>query len=433
LENFRGIIEDARAMLAPNFADKLSLDIAASAEGAEGMDEVAVISEDDAISFDFGMTDAEIAEAENTREDGLAETFDPAEFSPFASTRSSQEANKLSPHERKSLLAATPPSEEHAFRKPGDAATLPELIKFLIDRSGYIRVLEEEATPESQSRIENLRELVNAAQDAHERGETLSEFLDHAALVSDTDKYDPESRVTLMTLHAAKGLEFPLVFLAGMEEGLFPHSRTINDGEGLEEERRLCYVGMTRAMDALLVTRARFRRRYGNDSPEYSTPSRFLGEIPGHLIEDLSAPVPANTWGGYAAQSTRPNPHRTARENDGDQHWSYEDEDQRPQNFAANSSSIQRKTAGSPAGGSIDNIAQFFASRGQKFPRPQIPVAEPSGKTGFRSGQRVRHPKYGEGVVFKREGDGENAKITVQFPRFGVKKLVEKFAQLERV
>jgi DNA helicase-2/ATP-dependent DNA helicase PcrA len=151
------------------------------------------------------------------------------------------------------------------------------------------------------------------------------------------------------------------------------------------------------------------------------------------LIEDLSAPVPANTWGGYAAQSTRPYPHRNARDTDGDQHWSYEDEDQRPQNFAANSTSGQRKTPGSPAGGSIDNIAQFFSSRGQKFPRPQVPVTEPSGKTGFRSGQRVRHPKYGEGVVFKREGDGENAKITVQFPRFGIKKLVEKFAQLERV
>ena len=221
--------------------------------------------------------------------------------------RLNKQAKKLSPHERKSLSATTPPSEENAFRKPGDAATLPELIKFLIDRSGYIKVLEDEATPESQSRIENLRELVNAAQDADERGETLTEFLDHAALVSDTDKYDPESRVTLMTLHAAKGLEFPLVFLAGMEEGLFPHSRTINDGEGLEEERRLCYVGMTRAMDALLVTRARFRRRYGNDSPEFSTRRRAsLSEIPGHLIEDLSAPVPANTWGGYAAQSTRP-------------------------------------------------------------------------------------------------------------------------------
>ncbi len=431
LENFRGIIEDARAMLAPNFAEKLSLDIAAGTE-SDVKDDHAFAASDDAVSFDFGMTDAEIAVADNTR-NGLAETFDPAEFSPFASSRPNEDAKTLSPHERKSLQETSSSTEENTFRKPGDAATLPELIKFLIDRSGYIRALEEEATPESQSRIENLRELANAAQDAHERGETLTEFLDHAALVSDTDKYDPESRVTLMTLHAAKGLEFPLVFLAGMEEGLFPHSRTINDGEGLEEERRLCYVGMTRAMDALLVTRARFRRRYGNDSPEYSTPSRFLGEIPGHLINDLSAPVPTNTWGGYAAQTARPNSHRTAHDTYGDQHWSYEDEDQRPQSAAHGKSSPRTKVSGSPPSGSIDNIAQFFSARGQKFPRPQIPVSEPGGKTGFRSGQRVRHPKYGEGVVFKREGEGENTKITVQFPRFGIKKLVEKFAQLERV
>ena len=158
--------------------------------------------------------------------------------------------------------------ERPAFRKPGDTATLPELIKFLNDRSGYIRALEDEGTPESFSRIENLKELANAAQDAQERGETLDEFLDHAALASDADQYSAEAQVTLMTLHAAKGLEFPLVFLAGMEEGLFPHSRTMMDPTGLEEERRLCYVGMTRAMDTLVMTRARYRRRYGNDSPE---------------------------------------------------------------------------------------------------------------------------------------------------------------------
>jgi DNA helicase-2/ATP-dependent DNA helicase PcrA len=295
-------------------------------------------------------------------------------------------------------------------------------------------VLEEEATPESQSRIENLRELVNAAQDAHERGESLTEFLDHAALVSDTDKYDPESRVTLMTLHAAKGLEFPLVFLAGMEEGLFPSSRTMNERDGLEEERRLCYVGITRAMDALLVTRARFRRRYGNDSPEHSTPSRFLGEIPGHLIEDLSAPVPANTWGGYAAQSTETRTRRSGRDETGESHWSYEDENQSAVRYAAGHPQTREQSAAANRGaaGSIDNVAQFFAARGQKFSRPKLPVAEPTGKTGFRTGQRVRHPKYGEGVVFRREGDGEDAKITVQFQRFGIKKLVEKFAQLER-
>ena len=121
------------------------------------------------------------------------------------------------------------PVADEGFRKPGDAATLPELIRFLIDRTGYIRSLEDEGTPEAFSRIENLKELANAAQDAQQRGETLSEFLDHAALVSDTDRYNPESRVTLMSLHSAKGLEFPLVLLAGMEEGLFPHSRTLNN------------------------------------------------------------------------------------------------------------------------------------------------------------------------------------------------------------
>ena len=109
---------------------------------------------------------------------------------------------------------------------------------------------------------------------------SLTEFLDHAALVSDTDSYSADARVTLMTLHAAKGLEFPLVFLAGMEEGLFPNSRTLVDPTGLEEERRLCYVGMTRAMDTLVLTRARYRRRYGSEMPDASIPSRFLEEVP---------------------------------------------------------------------------------------------------------------------------------------------------------
>ena len=173
------------------------------------------------------------------------------------------------------------------------------MIRFLIDRTGYIRALELEGTPESLSRIENLKELANAAQDAERRGETLAEFLDHAALVSDTDQYKPDSRVTLMSLHAAKGLEFPLVLLAGMEEGLFPHSRTLNNPMELEEERRLCYVGMTRAMDALVMTRARYRRRYGNDMPEASMPSRFLEEIPQHLLEDLSPAQRTPARGGY--------------------------------------------------------------------------------------------------------------------------------------
>ena len=184
-------------------------------------------------------------------------------------------------------------------RAPGDAATLPELIRFLIDRTGYIKALETEGSPESFSRIENLKELANAAHDAEMRGETLAEFLDHAALASDSDQFDPNARVTLMTLHAAKGLEFPLVFLAGLEEGLFPHSRTLQNPEELEEERRLCYVGMTRAMDTLILTRAHYRRRYGNDAPEMSIPSRFLEEVPSQLIENLGGRSPAWSTPAY--------------------------------------------------------------------------------------------------------------------------------------
>jgi ATP-dependent DNA helicase UvrD/PcrA len=308
------------------------------------------------------------------------------------------------------------------FRSPGGPATVPEILKFLIDRTGYIKQLEEEATPDSFARIENLRELVNAAMDSRDRGETLAEFLDHAALVSDVDTYDPRGRVTLMTLHSAKGLEFNLVFLIGMEEGLFPHSRTFNDPDQMEEERRLCYVGMTRAMDQLVLSQARFRRRYGTDMPDASQPSRFLEEVPPHLLDDLGSPRPSRAIAYPKAEAGT--------------HYSYEDEDQsvEPQYEVAR----KRQRSGGYSGpkyNSIDNIAEFFASRGKKFPTPGIgssPGKEKPSKSGFRPGQRVRHPKYGEGVVYQREGDGESAKITVQFPRFGLKKLVEKYAQLER-
>ena len=181
-----------------------------------------------------------------------------------------------------------------------------DILKFLIDRTGYIKLLEQEDTPEAYSRIENLRELVNAAMDSRDRGETLDQFLDHAALVSDADAYDEAAQITLMTLHAAKGLEFPLVFLGGLEEGLFPHSRTFLQPDDIEEERRLCYVGMTRAMDTLVLTRAVYRRRYGTDLPEASIPSRFLEEVPAGLVEELgtsrkSPRVAADSYGRLCA------------------------------------------------------------------------------------------------------------------------------------
>ena len=327
------------------------------------------------------------------------------------------------------------------FRSPGDAANTAEILKFLIDRTGYIKVLEEEDSPEAYSRVENIRELVNAAMDSKDRGETLDQFLDHAALVSDADAYDERAQITLMTLHAAKGLEFPLVFLCGLEEGLFPHSRTFLNPDDIEEERRLCYVGMTRAMDQLIITRAVYRRRYGTDMPEASVPSRFLEEIPGELLEELgtSRSRMGRTFvsdkDSYAGAGRRGNSYgpgasfgRTGRTGMSDPHYNYEDEDQ----SAAWREPQPERTSKAPKYNSIDNIAEFFASRGKKFNVPKVPVDEPKGKRGFRPGQKVRHPKYGEGTIYQREGEGEEAKITVQFPRFGLKKLVEKYAQLEK-
>jgi DNA helicase-2/ATP-dependent DNA helicase PcrA len=256
--------------------------------------------------------------------------------------------------------------------------------------------------------------------DSRDRGETLDQFLDHAALVSDADAYDERAQITLMTLHAAKGLEFSLVFLCGLEEGLFPHSRTFLQPDDIEEERRLCYVGMTRAMDTLILTRAVYRRRYGTDLPEASVPSRFLEEVPAELLEELGG-------SRRKRESSRP----AAPAPPEQVHYAYEDEDQSSANWAARNP--QRAPAYSGRSyNSIDNIAEFFASRGKKFNIPKTMVEEPKGKKGFKPGQKVRHPKYGEGTVYHREGEGEEAKITVQFPRFGLKKLVEKYAQLER-
>jgi len=169
-------------------------------------------------------------------------------------------------------------------------------------------------------------------------------------------------------------------------------------------------------MDSLVLTRACTRRRYGTDLPEATVASRFLEEIPPQLVEDLGSARRASARSSVAAS--------------GASHYSYEDEDQ---SQSAAAYPRRKKTTYSGATyNSIDNIAEFFASRGKKFPRTKFEEPAPAGRKGFRPGQRVRHPKYGEGTVYKREGKGETAKLTVQFPGFGLKKLVEKYAQLEK-
>jgi len=298
---------------------------------------------------------------------------------------------------------------------------LPDAIRFMLDRTGYGKMLEQEGTPESEGRLENLGELVNAAAEAAERGETLGDFLDHAALVADADAVDEQAQVSLLTLHNAKGLEFPIVFLAGMEEGLFPHQRSMDSVAALEEERRLCYVGMTRAEKRLYLTWAKYRRRFGGGEQERTVPSRFLSEAPEDLMVNLG------------------------------------DDDRIPQVDLHSEryqvrQSAERNTFTGKTFNSLENISQFFAERGVPFPvqKPPnagtpagIPQARPPAapvkaappaapRRSARTGMTVEHPKYGTGTVVRREGEGEDAKITVSFPRYGLKKLVEKYAGLKR-
>ncbi len=428
LKGFQQLIEDAQAILSGTFVERLE-------EGVEG-----VLSQAQMPTSPQALR----ATADDSLPDDAA-AFDPMEFENTAFDFGGAYTGDES-----ASSAGVPAVEKEEVSAPSTIAgqqdaggTTADLLKFLIDRTGYIKLLEEEDTPEAFSRIENLRELVNAAMDSRDRGESLDEFLDHAALISDADDYDERSQITLMSLHAAKGLEFPLVFLSGLEEGLFPHSRTMLQPDDVEEERRLCYVGMTRAMDQLILTRAVYRRRYGTDLPEASVPSRFLEEVPIELIEELGGRRAARVGTDYVGTAAPNRAGGRSSAYDSDVHYSYEDEDQSASWQGSRGDSRPRLSGGaqtrasastSPAKpyNSIENIAEFFASRGKKFTVPKAPLEEPTGKRGFRPGQKVRHPKYGEGTVYQREGEGEEAKITVQFPRFGLKKLVEKYAQLER-
>jgi DNA helicase-2/ATP-dependent DNA helicase PcrA len=298
------------------------------------------------------------------------------------------------------------------------------LLREILARTGYARMLQTDNDPEAESRLGNLNELVNAASEAAERGETIAEFLDHAALVSDTDNLDERAPVSLLTLHNAKGLEFPIVFLAGMEEGLFPHMRSLDSKAAMEEERRLCYVGMTRSEKRLFLTSARYRRRFGGGQQEATIPSRFLREVPRALVEDL----------GQSRQTTQRGPQV----------------DLFAEQYEVRESAKRNLYTGKTYN-SVDNIQQFFQERGKTPappappatghqpaappPRPPQPTAhapKPAGRSrGFRAGAMIRHPKYGRGTVLRREGDGEDAKLTVSFPGYGLKKLVEKYAGIQ--
>jgi DNA helicase-2/ATP-dependent DNA helicase PcrA len=288
--------------------------------------------------------------------------------------------------------------------------------------------------------------------------------------VSDADQFDERAQVSLLTVHNAKGLEFPVVFLAGMEEGLFPHSRSVDNPTAMEEERRLCYVGMTRAEKRLVLSWARWRRRFGGGEPQRSTPSRFLREVPGQLLfnigveDDENIPQIDLTAERYAAQQGarknlftgktynsldnisqffserglpapggRPNSAQTGSPT-GSGSASRQGTQRSPQ---SDSSSTGNSTGGAtPGAPPVSRFNTPIAPRSATSPPPQQahqgPRHSAPTKASSRQGTVVEHPKYGTGTVIRREGDGPDAKLTVLFPGYGLKKLVERYAGLKK-
>ncbi|HKV36527.1 MAG TPA: UvrD-helicase domain-containing protein [Pyrinomonadaceae bacterium] len=309
---------------------------------------------------------------------------------------------------------AVPDNDRPDFDRDS-SSPVSDAVRAAILDTGYEAYLRSEGTDEAEGRLENLQELVNAAVDYDEQGlEGLREFIDHSALVSDQDQYKRDAPVTLMTVHSAKGLEFPLVFIVGLEDGLFPHSRSATDPAELEEERRLAYVAMTRAERFLYVTHAMKRRVYGEELA--SEPSQFLNEMPIDMLEDLSL---GKSWLSFARGSTA---------------IDYEQGEYRKE---------KKKYMGKTYD-SADSIAEFFKQRSRQLgevpakgkeqrsapaPKTTSPVSS-SGE--FVPGSYVKHSKYGRGLVLRREGAGESTKLTVSFPGYGQKKLVEKYAGLEK-
>ena len=317
-----------------------------------------------------------------------------------------------------------------------------DVVVAAIEDTGYANTLRLEGTDESAARLENLEELVNAAVDYDKQEEDgLRDFVDHAALTADTDKLDNNAGVTLMTVHSAKGLEFPIVFLVGLEDGIFPHSRSLTDPKELEEERRLAYVAITRAEKILYVTHSMRRRVYGEEIA--AEPSQFLNEMPLELIDDLSHGASwlsyarsAGTMASKAAASALrgdipPPPPKPKNPYTGKTYNNKEAvaEFFKKKGIGESGAGSKEMTAPRPASASekplstLDRLKQAATSSAAK--------KEAAPANGIIPGSHVRHEKYGRGLVLRREGVGENSKLTVSFPGFGQKKLIEKYANLQ--
>ena len=290
---------------------------------------------------------------------------------------------------------------------------LDDLIEKVLEESGYLKELQDEKKPENESRVENLKEFIGVARDFQktEDNPTLENFLSTLSLVSDIDNAELEDdRITLMTLHSAKGLEFPTVFMVGMEEGLFPHSRTLMDENEIEEERRTCYVGITRAQRKLYLTCAQQRTIYGKTSA--STPSRFLDEIPEEYTERL---VPRVNAYGFANAN-----HYGAQQRSG------------TMTFRPSANQMGSGANFSDKAKSALEVMNSLQKRNVNV-QPRTGVIRPDTSVQWKVGDKAQHGKWGVGTVVSVKGEGEEVELKIAFPGQGVKGLMQKYAPISKV
>ncbi len=304
-------------------------------------------------------------------------------------------------------------SRIEGWRALRDDTPMGALLEKVVAETEYRQMILKGGTEEdAENRIANIDELVRAATDAEDRGETVFDFLDRASLSTELDALDPNSRVTLMTLHSAKGLEFDVVFLAGLEEGLFPHSQSMNSAADLEEERRLCYVGITRARQKLFLTWTPFRRSYGPNAGLQSLPSRFLKEMPAELVE------------GVDIQDAD----KFDEDEESDEFFREEEEETDYGLRSGRSRPLVEETFVQPK--SLAELRSYMQQQNQSRVHPGESVAQ---SLILKSGMRVRHAQFGDGIILSREKTGNDIKLTITFSRFGRKTLIERYAKLQAI
>ncbi|HYI08833.1 MAG TPA: UvrD-helicase domain-containing protein [Thermoanaerobaculia bacterium] len=306
---------------------------------------------------------------------------------------------------------------------------IPEFVDYVLLRTGYRRMLQESRDIQDESRMENLEELLNSAREYSEGNpqSMLADYLDSLTLMSDLDRYESQKGITLMTLHAAKGLEFKVVFLVGMEEGILPHQNSLEHNEDLEEERRLCYVGMTRAREMLFCMHAHERRVHGRFREQ--SPSAFLQEIPAEATEQVRL-ASARRYSSSQEPSWRERPIQQQPRYGGTP-------DRRPPVGRPASFQPPSPNPAPKRNDNVNGVLSFFQNAPVQFDPSAIRAAksqpEPSGGGEFKRGQKVRHEQFGVGTILTMEGSGPDAKLTVYFDRGGSKKFIARFAKLTRV